>query len=94
MATMAIDIRLKGRQSTRDRLFSDITDDHDVTSEREGDLSSRQYGKYDQAKDENYKIEIVRKLIENFDLETTLDRYRNMDTREYQLRPGTFSING
>ena len=82
---MTVDARFQRRQATRDRMLSEVTEDNDLCQEDE----YRRLGKED-----NYKVEIVRQLIENFDLERTLDRYRNIETKNIQWKLNDFSLDG
>ena len=83
---MEVNVRLNGQENKRrlqfnDSIDSDITRRNDVTRRDLNNLST-----------EDYKTEIVRQLIENFDLDKTVERYRSRNTVEYKIQPKDFSL--
>ena len=46
----------------------------------------------DDARMQQYKAEVTRRLLENFNLEDTLDTYRNMTKVKLRIDPADFSF--
>ena len=46
----------------------------------------------DDARMQQYKVEVTRRLLENFNLEDTLDTYRNMTKVKLRIDPADFSF--
>ena len=46
----------------------------------------------DDARMQKFKAEVTRKLLENFNLEDTLDTYRNMSKAKLRIDPADFSF--
>ena len=58
-----------------------------LTTEDRSD-SVDEYG----ARDNDYKMEIIRRLMKNFNLEETKQHYRTLGVQEYAINPSDFSL--
>lgn len=76
-SSMAVNIRYPGIETRRRLHHQHVMSEDDPRR----DINS-----------EDYKTEVVRNLLANFDLEKTMDRYRNLSTVEYKIQPKDYSL--
>lgn len=55
-------------------------------------INSESEDQTDDARMQQYKAEVTRKLLENFNLEDTLDSYRDMSKAKLRIDPADFSF--
>lgn len=83
----------KGRGQKREKESEDESEeDEDVALFLNSAILQQDNQDYLDDPTKSYRTEIVRKLLEDFDLEKTMDKYRNMGSQEYSINPADFSL--